>query len=185
MSNPPPATNSLLLFGRPINTFVALGGLGCLLLILCLCFVVVMPLFLGTYATIRATRTPALPITQSQDLAVPATASPTPPPLPTATTAPIRAASATATIAPSRTPMPLTATAPATAASSGPCPQGCALATPPAGCLIKGNINAGEKIYHVPGGASYPQTKIDPSKGERWFCTEDEARANGWRKAQN
>jgi micrococcal nuclease len=56
-----------------------------------------------------------------------------------------------------------------------------------AGCaapLIKGNINsAGEKIYHVPGGASYEDTQIDETKGERWFCAETEAVAAGWRKS--
>jgi endonuclease YncB( thermonuclease family) len=50
-------------------------------------------------------------------------------------------------------------------------------------CLIKGNIsrNNDQRIYHVPGSPSYAQTVIDASRGERWFCTEDEARAAGWR----
>ena len=49
-------------------------------------------------------------------------------------------------------------------------------------CLIKGNINRkGDRIYHVPGSSSYSQTKISPAKGERWFCTEEEAEASGWR----
>jgi len=53
-------------------------------------------------------------------------------------------------------------------------------------CLIKGNISfrTGEKIYHVPGGEFYDETVINASKGERWFCTEAEARAAGWRKSQ-
>ena len=47
---------------------------------------------------------------------------------------------------------------------------------------IKGNINSdGEKIYHVPGWSSYDRTKIDTSKGERWFSTEREAINAGWR----
>lgn len=47
---------------------------------------------------------------------------------------------------------------------------------------IKGNINSkGEKIYHVPGSAKYDATKIDESVGERWFGSEDEAVAAGWR----
>ncbi|HEX5045879.1 MAG TPA: thermonuclease family protein [Gammaproteobacteria bacterium] len=47
---------------------------------------------------------------------------------------------------------------------------------------IKGNINGkGDHIYHVPGSSSYAETVIDESKGERWFCTEDEARRAGWR----
>lgn len=54
------------------------------------------------------------------------------------------------------------------------------------GCVIKGNISAKkEKIYHLPGCASYSATVISPSKGERMFCTEKEARDAGWRKALN
>ena len=56
----------------------------------------------------------------------------------------------------------------------------------PVSCDIKGNISMdGEKIYHVPGQEYYDATVIDESYGERWFCTEDEARAAGWRKAKN
>lgn len=58
---------------------------------------------------------------------------------------------------------------------------------PPApsdGCLIKGNISQSGRIYHLPGSPSYDQTKIDESKGERWFCSETEARAAGWRTAR-
>lgn len=43
--------------------------------------------------------------------------------------------------------------------------------------LIKGNINSrGEKIYHMPGGANY-----DNTKPEQWFKTEAEAVAAGFR----
>lgn len=52
-------------------------------------------------------------------------------------------------------------------------------------CKIKGNISSSrEKIYHVPGGRYYTVTKIDLSKGERWFCTETQARNAGWRKSK-
>lgn len=52
-------------------------------------------------------------------------------------------------------------------------------------CNVKGNISRkGERIYHVPGQKYYDRTKISESKGERWFCSEDEARAAGWRRAQ-
>ena len=52
-------------------------------------------------------------------------------------------------------------------------------------CVIKGNISSsGEKIYHVPGGRSYDDTIITESKGESWFCTEQEAVDAGWRKAK-
>ena len=49
-------------------------------------------------------------------------------------------------------------------------------------CVIKGNINRkGDKIYHAPWSRSYKRTKINTSKGERWFCTEAEALAAGRR----
>jgi hypothetical protein len=51
------------------------------------------------------------------------------------------------------------------------------------GCKIKGNISRnGERIYHVPGMRDYERTRINERAGERWFCTEDEARAAGWRR---
>lgn len=61
------------------------------------------------------------------------------------------------------------------------CPIGCT--TPPTGCNIKGNISidTAAKIYHLPHQKFYAQTIIDPRYGERWFCTEQEATANGWR----
>jgi endonuclease YncB( thermonuclease family) len=54
-------------------------------------------------------------------------------------------------------------------------------------CTIKGNISvsSGERIYHVPGQEHYGKTRISIGKGERWFCSEAEARAAGWRKAHN
>lgn len=52
-------------------------------------------------------------------------------------------------------------------------------------CLIKGNISSsGERIYHPPGSPWYSRTKIDTSKGDRWFCSEEEARRAGWRRAK-
>lgn len=52
-------------------------------------------------------------------------------------------------------------------------------------CNIKGNVSigSGERIYHVPGQHYYEATKISLQYGERWFCSEEEARAAGWRKA--
>ncbi|BAZ46411.1 hypothetical protein NIES4102_34420 [Chondrocystis sp. NIES-4102] len=54
-------------------------------------------------------------------------------------------------------------------------------------CHIKGNIsiNSGDKIYHLPGMEDYENTRIDILKGEKWFCSESEAIAEGWRKAPN
>ena len=53
------------------------------------------------------------------------------------------------------------------------------------GTGIKGNINGdGEQIYHSPGSANYDETVIS-RLGERWFCTEQEARRAGWRPPHN
>ena len=41
-----------------------------------------------------------------------------------------------------------------------------------------------KSIYHVPGGASSAKTRIDTAKGERWFCSEAEARAAGLQRAK-
>lgn len=69
-------------------------------------------------------------------------------------------------------------TAPQRAAAPAP--------TPGTGsCAIKGNIASdGEKIYHVPGQRFYDKTVIDESKGERWFCSESDAQAVGWRRSK-
>jgi len=63
------------------------------------------------------------------------------------------------------------------------CPAGCV--ERPAGCDIKGNVNdKGERIYHLPGGQFYDKTNIDPSRGDRWFCSPAEAEANGFRRSK-
>lgn len=56
---------------------------------------------------------------------------------------------------------------------------------PKPGCNIKGNISieTGNRLYHLPGMEDYESTRISPEHGERWFCTEREAIAAGWRKA--
>ncbi|SDW26034.1 Endonuclease YncB, thermonuclease family [Albimonas donghaensis] len=51
-------------------------------------------------------------------------------------------------------------------------------------CPIKGNISGSGRIFHVPGQADYDRTRITPAKGERWFCSEDEATSAGWRRAK-
>ena len=63
------------------------------------------------------------------------------------------------------------------------CPIGCTIHKE--GCDIKGNISleTGEKIYHLPNQEYYSETVINPQYGERWFCSEQEAIANGWRKS--
>jgi endonuclease YncB( thermonuclease family) len=51
----------------------------------------------------------------------------------------------------------------------------------PQGCAIKGNVTQHGKIYHMPWSPWYAQIKMAPEKGRRWFCTEAEAVAAGWR----
>jgi endonuclease YncB( thermonuclease family) len=51
-------------------------------------------------------------------------------------------------------------------------------------CSIKGNISNNGRIYHLPGQEHYNKTRISQARGERWFCSEAEARAAGWRRAR-
>jgi len=51
----------------------------------------------------------------------------------------------------------------------------------PPGCAIKGNVTAHGKIYHMPWSRWYGTIRMDVGKGRRWFCTEAEALAAGWR----
>ncbi len=109
----------------------------------------------------------------------------TKPPLNTSTSVPPTAtrllptntATLTPTLEPTATRIPVFTLPPSTRPPTSP------PTSPP--CNIKGNIsfNTGEKIYHVPGGEFYNSTVIDPRYGERWFCTEAEAVANGWRRS--
>ena len=50
----------------------------------------------------------------------------------------------------------------------------------PQGCPIKGRITSGNRVYVLPGSASYERVKVRETRGERWFCSEDEAQAAGW-----
>jgi endonuclease YncB( thermonuclease family) len=54
----------------------------------------------------------------------------------------------------------------------------------PEGCAIKGNVTKNGKIYHMPWSPWYAQIRIDAEKGKRWFCSEAEAIAAGWRPVQ-
>ncbi|QEN84734.1 hypothetical protein FZC33_00095 [Labrys sp. KNU-23] len=57
--------------------------------------------------------------------------------------------------------------------------------SPAPSCNIKGNISvSGERIYHVPGQKYYTKTVITSRTGERWFCSEADARAAGWRRSK-
>ena len=51
------------------------------------------------------------------------------------------------------------------------------------GCAIKGNVTRNGRIYHMPWSPWYGQVTIDETQGKRWFCSETEAMAAGWRPA--
>jgi len=52
----------------------------------------------------------------------------------------------------------------------------------PQGCAIKGNITKHGRIYHMPWSPWYAQIRMEAGdKGKRWFCTEADAVAAGWR----
>jgi endonuclease YncB( thermonuclease family) len=55
----------------------------------------------------------------------------------------------------------------------------------PKGCTIKGNISKSGHLYHLPGSRWYDGTRINEAQGERWFCSEDDAKTAGWRAAQS
>jgi len=53
-------------------------------------------------------------------------------------------------------------------------------------CVIKGNLNKfTQKAYYIPGCPNYSRVKIDPRKGESWFCTEAEAKKAGFKKSKS
>ncbi len=53
--------------------------------------------------------------------------------------------------------------------------------TAPRGCAIKGNISSHGRIYHMPWSPWYHKVSIDRARGDKWFCSESEALAAGWR----
>lgn len=55
----------------------------------------------------------------------------------------------------------------------------------PPGCTIKGNVSRSGKIYHVLGSKFYAETTITLARGERWFCTREEAERANWRPPKN
>jgi endonuclease YncB( thermonuclease family) len=50
----------------------------------------------------------------------------------------------------------------------------------PDGCPIKGLLRASSKQYELPWFADYARAKVRTERGERWFCSEDEAKAAGF-----
>jgi endonuclease YncB( thermonuclease family) len=54
----------------------------------------------------------------------------------------------------------------------------------PEGCPIKGKVTGGRRIYVLPWARDYERVKITGRRGERWFCSEDEALAAGWKPSK-
>lgn len=59
----------------------------------------------------------------------------------------------------------------------------CRNTTPQTDCVIKGNLRAGVKTYFLPHCANYHDVIVDEAYGDRWFCSEEEAKEEGFRKA--
>lgn len=55
--------------------------------------------------------------------------------------------------------------------------------TAPEGCAIKGNVSGNGRVYHLPWSPWYGRVTVNAERGERWFCSEAEARQAGWRPA--
>jgi len=59
------------------------------------------------------------------------------------------------------------------------CPQGCTTQDP--ACPWKGKVGpTGEKLLYYPPGYVGAEGPIDPARGDRWFCSPDEAFRLGW-----
>ena len=49
-------------------------------------------------------------------------------------------------------------------------------------CVIKGVIHEeGQRVFYVPSDEAYDRIEIDPARGERMFCSDDQAILRGWK----
>ncbi len=53
----------------------------------------------------------------------------------------------------------------------------------PGGCPIKGRITSGSRVYVLPWSPGYERVTVREARGERWFCSEQDAEAAGWKRA--
>lgn len=53
----------------------------------------------------------------------------------------------------------------------------------PTGCPIKGQMAGGARTYVLPWSQDYERVRVNPQRGGRWFCSEEEAITAGWRVA--
>ena len=54
----------------------------------------------------------------------------------------------------------------------------------PEGCPIKGQIAGAARIYVLPWSPEYDRARVQKARGERWFCSEEEAVSAGFKAAQ-
>lgn len=55
--------------------------------------------------------------------------------------------------------------------------------TPEQGCVIAGIVDqAGRQLYFGPLDHAYAAKSVNPARGERWFCSDEDARRAGWRR---
>lgn len=54
----------------------------------------------------------------------------------------------------------------------------------PDGCPIKGQVSGGSRTYVLPWSPDYDRVRVQRARGERWFCSEQEAVSAGFKAAQ-
>jgi endonuclease YncB( thermonuclease family) len=54
----------------------------------------------------------------------------------------------------------------------------------PDGCPIKGQVSDSGRYYVLPWSPSYERARVQKARGERWFCSEQEAVSAGFKSAQ-
>jgi hypothetical protein len=53
----------------------------------------------------------------------------------------------------------------------------------PEGCPIKGQVSGTSRLYVLPWSPDYERVRVQKARGERWFCSEQEAVAAGFKAA--
>ena len=53
----------------------------------------------------------------------------------------------------------------------------------PEGCPIKGQVSGASRVYVLPWSPDYDRVRVQKARGERWFCSEQEAVAAGFKAA--
>lgn len=54
----------------------------------------------------------------------------------------------------------------------------------PEGCPIKGQVAGASRVYVLPWAPDYERVRVQKTRGERWFCSEQEAVSAGFKSAQ-